>query len=143
MKTTKESSEYFLDNMGDITEFVTFFLKKINSPRCVAFSGEMGSGKTTIITQILSKMGVENIQGSPTYSIIQSYALSNKVNCYHLDAYRIENDKEAYQIGLEELFEEKAYFFVEWPEKIKEFLPTNTIWLYIREIEHNKRLITF
>lgn len=143
MKTTKESSEYILDNMGDITEFVTFFLKKINSPCCVAFSGEMGCGKTTIITQILRKMGVENIQGSPTYSIILSYALPNQLNCYHLDAYRIENDKEAYQIGLEELFEEKAYFFVEWPEKIKEFLPTNTIWLYIREIEHNKRLITF
>ena len=143
MKTTKESSEYILDNLGDITEFVTFFLQTINSPSCVAFSGEMGSGKTTIIAQILSKMGVENIQGSPTYAIIQSYALPNQLNCYHLDAYRIENDKEAYQIGLEELFEEKAYFFVEWPEKIKEFLPTNTIWLYIREIEHNKRLITF
>ena len=143
MKTTKESNQYTLEGTDDLKTFVDVFLKKISQTSCVAFSGEMGSGKTTLISEILKAMGIDNPQGSPTYSIIQSYALPTNQNCYHLDAYRIENTQEAYQIGLEELFEEDAFFFVEWPEKIKEFLPINTIWLYIREIEQNKRLITF
>jgi tRNA threonylcarbamoyladenosine biosynthesis protein TsaE len=143
MKTSKDEEYYILDKIEDIAAFTELFLKKVPRPSCIAISGEMGSGKTTLITAILNAMGVADLQGSPTYSIIQSYILPSKVRCYHLDTYRIENNKEAYEIGLEELFEEDAYFFVEWPEKILEFLPPNTIWMYIREIEHQKRQITF
>lgn len=143
MKTNKDEHHYILNSLEDIALFTDLFFKKVPRQRCIAFSGEMGSGKTTLITAILKAMGIEHLQGSPTYSIIQSYLLPSKVTCYHLDTYRIENNKEAFEIGLEELFEEDAYFFVEWPEKIVEFLPPNTIWVYIREIEHQKRQITF
>ena len=44
-------------------------------------------------------------------------------------------------IGFDEIMGEEAYFFIEWPEKIKSFLPDNTIWVYIRENESNKRMI--
>lgn len=143
MKKIKQTEDYFINDIDEIDSFAELFITKLVGPSCIAFSGEMGSGKTTIITALLKKLGVENTQGSPTYSIIQSYLLPKKENCYHLDAYRIENETEAFQIGLEELFEENAYFFVEWPEKIVNFLPINTIWVYIREVEQNKRLITF
>jgi tRNA threonylcarbamoyladenosine biosynthesis protein TsaE len=143
MKKIKQTEDYFINDIDEIDPFAELFITKLVGPSCIAFSGEMGTGKTTIITALLKKLGVENTQGSPTYSIIQSYLLTKKENCYHLDAYRIENETEAFQIGLEELFEENAYFFVEWPEKIVNFLPINTIWVYIREVEQNKRLITF
>ena len=113
MKTSKDEDYYILNKIEDIAAFTELFLKRVPPQSCIAFSGEMGSGKTTLITAILKAMGVADLQGSPTYSIIQSYILPSKVTCYHLDAYRIENNKEAYEIGLEELFEEDAYFFVE------------------------------
>lgn len=143
MKKIKQTEDYYINDIDEIDAFAELFITKLVGPSCIAFSGEMGTGKTTIITALLKKLGVENTQGSPTYSIIQSYLLPNNENCYHLDAYRIENETEAFQIGLEELFEENAYFFVEWPEKIVNFLPINTIWVYIREVDQNKRLITF
>ena len=104
------------------------------------FTGEMGAGKTTFIRYLLENLGVTDFEGSPTYAIVQQYHLKESI--YHLDCYRLENQAEAFEIGLEELFCESAYFFVEWPEKIESFLPTNIIWVYIRkEDETEKRII--
>jgi len=112
------------------------FLQLFPEPTIFAFDGEMGAGKTTFITQLLKQLGVQEIEGSPTYSIINEYEINN-VKIYHLDCYRIENKKEILNLGLNELLDEKAYFFIEWAEKIDFILPTNAIWVYIRCDEMN------
>lgn len=103
----------------------SLFRKKV----CFAFRGEMGTGKTTLIHCILENNGITSFQGSPTYSIINEYE-SQDGNCYyHIDCYRLKNDFEAFDIGLEELLSEKNHIFIEWPEKINKFLPVDTIWV--------------
>ena len=119
------------------------FLKLFPEPTIFAFDGEMGAGKTTFIAQILKQLGVQEIEGSPTYSIINEYEI-NSVKIYHLDCYRIEQRNEILNLGLDELLDEKAYFFIEWAEKIDFILPTNVIWVYIRNNEiNNSREIAF
>jgi tRNA threonylcarbamoyladenosine biosynthesis protein TsaE len=104
----------------------------IPQPVFVAIQGEMGAGKTTFVQHILRCLGIERPDGSPTYAIIHEYHNKAGIKVYHLDCYRIENEQDILQLGLDELFEENAYFFVEWPDKIEKILPEHANWLYIR-----------
>ena len=105
----------------------------------IALEGEMGSGKTTLTVALLKALGILEPEGSPTFSLIQPYDLPNDKVLYHLDAYRINSDEEALMIGLDELFEEDAYFIVEWPEKIINFLPKQRMILTIENTGFNQR----
>ena len=120
-----------------ISEYRDFF----SQHKCYAFNGEMGVGKTTLIQKILQMYGVKNLQGSPTYSIINEYQSNQGIDLYHLDCYRIKNDQEAFELGLEELLNKKNPIFIEWPENITAFLPPDTIWLRLRVSENQIRTI--
>ena len=116
---------------GDFTSLQEFSHKLFSlGLKKIAFAGNLGAGKTTLIKYLLKHLGEETFDGSPTYSIIHNYNSRHEI--YHIDAYRIDSEKEAFDLGLEELFESEAYFFIEWPEKIKSFLPDDIIWVYIR-----------
>lgn len=132
-----------VDVIEELEAVASEFLSLFPTPTIFAFDGEMGAGKTTFITQLLKQFGIEEIEGSPTYSIINEYAI-NGLKIYHLDCYRIEQRNEILNLGLDELLDEKAYFFIEWAEKIDFILPTNVIWVYIRNNEiNNSREIAF
>ena len=132
-----------VDAIDELEAVAREFLSLFPTPTIFAFDGEMGAGKTTFITQLLKQFGIEEIEGSPTYSIINEYAI-NGLKIYHLDCYRIEHRNEILNLGLDELLDEKAYFFIEWAEKIDFILPTNVIWVYIRNNEiNNSREIAF
>jgi tRNA threonylcarbamoyladenosine biosynthesis protein TsaE len=132
-----------VDAIEELEAVASEFLSLFPTPTIFAFDGEMGAGKTTFINQLLKQFGIEEIEGSPTYSIINEYAI-NGLKIYHLDCYRIEQRNEILNLGLDELLDEKAYFFIEWAEKIDFILPTNVIWVYIRNNEiNNSREITF
>jgi tRNA threonylcarbamoyladenosine biosynthesis protein TsaE len=103
----------------------------------------MGAGKTTFINALLDKLGVKDIEGSPTYAIIQEYPVSKNGKIYHMDCYRIKSISEAVDIGLEEILEEKSYIFIEWAEKIDTLLPDDVIWAYIRNNDELTRQISF
>ena len=109
--------------------------------KCYAFEGEMGVGKTTLIQKILRMYGVTQLQGSPTYSIINEYQSNQGIDLYHLDCYRIKNDLEAFELGLEELLNKKNPIFIEWPENVRAFLPPDTIWLRLNVSENHIRTI--
>jgi tRNA threonylcarbamoyladenosine biosynthesis protein TsaE len=111
-------------------------------PAFVALEADMGCGKTTLVKHILSAAKIEDFEGSPTFAIIQSYDSPIKGLIYHLDCYRIENEQELINLGLEELFEAQAYFFVEWPEKIASILPKPRYRVYIRMESEYTREIT-
>ncbi|MEN9302967.1 MAG: tRNA ((37)-N6)-threonylcarbamoyltransferase complex ATPase subunit type 1 TsaE [Bacteroidota bacterium] len=120
------------------------FLNQFDAPKILLFQGEMGAGKTTFIQQLLRKLGVEHPEGSPTYSIIEEYHTQNGTPIYHLDCFRLESEIEALNIGLYDLLEEKAWFFIEWPEKIEKLLPNDVIWLYLRvNSDTTKRILSY
>lgn len=85
------------------------------------FFGEMGAGKTTLIKAICKTLGVHSVITSPTFSIVNEYQGSDVI--YHFDCYRLKNEEEAYDIGLEEYLDSGRLCLVEWPERIASLLP--------------------
>ena len=127
-----------IESLADVLiNHLDFFSQK----KCFAFVGEMGAGKTTIIQKILNLNGVKNLQGSPTYSIINEYETEEGVILYHLDCYRIKNNVEAFELGLEELLSKKNPIFIEWPKKISAFLPSDTVWVHLEVSDNQTRII--
>lgn len=124
----KESKEFSLETLPILIEHLQ---KMLTDTKVLELHGEMGAGKTTLIIELLKKMGVTDPEGSPTYSLINEYTLDKNTKIYHIDAFRINSSEEAYELGLNELFEENAFFFVEWAEKIINFLPEHRIRLTI------------
>ncbi len=129
-------------DISDIHRSAKEFLDKIGDHRVFCFDAEMGTGKTTFITAVLAAMGIDNIEGSPTYSLVNTYDSQMFGRVYHFDVYRLKNESEAYDIGIEEMLYGEGICFIEWPEKIKNLIPDNAIWVYIRRNEDNSRTLT-
>lgn len=118
------------------------FLDTVGHRKLFAFKAEMGSGKTTFIQALLKCMGIEDPDGSPTYSLVNTYDSPMFGRIYHFDLYRIDSEEEAYDIGIEEMLYGDAICFIEWPEKISDLLPDNVIWSYIRVNQDGSRTIS-
>lgn len=115
-------------------------LEFIKDHKVLAFYGEMGAGKTTFIKAILKHLGVADSMSSPTFSIVNEYALNSGKKAYHFDFYRIKNLNEAFDMGYENYFYSGDYCFIEWPEKVEELLPKNHVKITIN-LEKEKRII--
>jgi len=95
------------------------------------FYGDMGSGKTTLIKAISKVYGIEDMVQSPTFSIVNEYRNTDDIIFYHFDFYRIKNETEALDVGVDEYFESQAYCFIEWPEKIPNLIPDDYLSIKI------------
>jgi len=107
------------------------------------FHGDMGSGKTTFIKAIGKVMGVTDAMSSPTFSIVNEYQITENKTIFHFDFYRIKNETEAYDIGVEEYFDSGHYCFIEWPEKIPTLLPMKYAEVFIKIDDNTHRTIAF
>ncbi len=90
--------------------------------KIILFEGEMGSGKTTLISTMVKILGGDSKASSPTFSIVNEYKVKSDI-VYHFDFYRIKNHIEALDIGIEDYFYSGNWNFIEWPDKIKHLLP--------------------
>ncbi len=104
------------------------------------FYGKMGVGKTTLIKEFLQQLGVKEVSGSPTFSIVNEYEIPNDL-IYHFDFYRIDTLEEAYDMGVEDYLYSGNYVFIEWPEKIESLLPEKAHKLVIERSENGERII--
>lgn len=95
------------------------------------FEGEMGAGKTTLIQSLCKGLMVNTTTGSPTFSIVNEYETQDGGLVYHFDFYRIKNEEEAMDIGVEEYFDSGYFCFVEWPDKIASLWPDEYICIQI------------
>lgn len=87
------------------------------------FEGDMGVGKTTLIKALCRALGVVSMVQSPTFSIVNEYVTHEGKPVYHFDCYRLRNETEALDIGIEEYFDSGNYCFIEWPERISLLWP--------------------
>ena len=113
-----------------------------SSTKIIIFSGQMGSGKTTLISSISKILGSNSTVSSPTFSLINEYELPND-KIYHFDFYRIKNYTEALDIGFEEYLKSDSWNFIEWPEKIYPLLPKGIIHLKLIFVSSEIRLLEF
>ena len=92
--------------------------KQIKNDDTILFYGDLGSGKTFLIKEIVSSLGIKNEVTSPSFSIINQY--EGKCTIYHIDLYRIKNKNEIINTGLEEILSAEAILFIEWPQIIED-----------------------
>lgn len=119
------------------------FISQMDDRTVFAFHGNMGVGKTTFIKAICEELGVEDVINSPTFAIINEYRSATTAELiYHFDFYRINKLSEAEDIGTEDYFYSGALCFIEWPEKIEELLPCDTVHVYITENEDGSRTVS-
>ena len=109
-----------------------------------AFYGQMGAGKTTFINALCHALGVEtDVTNSPSFAIINEYRSDTTAELiYHFDCYRLENVAEAEDIGVEDYFDSGAVCLIEWPERIEELLPDDTVRVDINVQDDDSRLVT-
>lgn len=122
-----------IDTLSQLPAAAQELLRLFGAEKVVAFEGEMGSGKTTIIKALCDCLGVKDNVSSPTFSIVNEYFTENGETIYHFDFYRLKSLREALDIGVEEYFYSGAYCFIEWPEKIGELLPETALRVFIEK----------
>jgi len=114
-----------LDEAG-LAAWGAVFARTLRPPVVVGFSGELGSGKTTLIRAIAAELGVTAAVTSPTFALVHRYD-GTRCTVYHLDAYRLRRPEEARDLGLDDMLaDDCAVILIEWPERLGPALPPLT-----------------
>ena len=107
------------------------------------FFGEMSSGKTTLIKSVGMALGVTEGMSSPTFSLVNEYNAGDGRKIYHFDLYRLKDEKEVFDIGVEEYFDSNGLCLVEWPEKLGGLTPPNSFKIRITPSGPLHRIIEY
>ncbi len=111
---------YKIEDLPNIAKKV---IGAANGKTVWVFEGEMGAGKTTLIKAICKELGVMSTVQSPTFSIVNEYLTDTSETIYHFDFYRLKNETEALDFGIEEYLDSGNICLLEWAEKIDSLLP--------------------
>ncbi len=105
----------------------------------LALNGNLGAGKTTFIQGFAKGLGIKEKILSPTFVIRKRFN-----NFYHIDCYRLKNAKEILELDFKKIISNPENIVaIEWPSRIKKVLPENTIFIYFKFVDKNKREIIF
>jgi tRNA threonylcarbamoyladenosine biosynthesis protein TsaE len=132
------SKPFRLLELGEIAEEL---LHKAGNQKVWLLNGEMGAGKTTLIKALCTALGVRSGMASPTFSIINEYHTAAGEPVYHFDFYRLKNENEALDIGVEEYLDSGRYCFMEWPDKVPSLIPTRYFLINLRIMEKETRFL--
>ena len=108
--------------------------------KVILFNGQMGAGKTTFIKALSKALGVQNATSSPTFSLVNEYQITNGL-VYHFDVYRLKNENEALDFGMEDYLYSGHWCFIEWAEKIPNLIPEKHSVITIEILENGNRNI--
>ena len=106
------------------------------------FYASMGSGKTTLIHAICEYLEVTDTISSPTFALINEYSSPVEGRIFHMDWYRLKDEQEAIQAGMEDAILSDNYCFIEWPEIATELLPENAFVINLELVDENTRKIS-
>lgn len=129
-------------SLKDIESAVKELIPDLDGHPVIAFHGDMGAGKTTFIQAVCKQLKVLDTVSSPTFSIINRYTTEKKDVIFHIDLYRLKDDEEAINAGVEECIYSGHTCFIEWPEKIS-FLPGNTLHVYLEPVNEKERHLMY
>ena len=111
--------------------------------KTLAFHAPMGAGKTTLIKAIVKELDGEDNVSSPTFGLVNEYAkIDGELLGYHFDFYRLEDENEAMDMGLEDYLNTDSWVFMEWPEKIPNLIPEDAQIVHIEIIDEKTRKLT-
>lgn len=129
---------HIIYQVNEVEQVAKVVLKNLSS-KVVLFTGDLGVGKTTLIKAIIKQLGCSENVSSPTFSIVNEYE-SDQGLIYHFDFYRIKDEEEAIQFGIEDyLSNEDSWLFMEWPERISKLLPEEANMITIENHDNASR----
>lgn len=131
------NKNYSLENLPEVAAELIASVEN----KTLLFYGQMGVGKTTLIKEICKQLGVLDTISSPTFSLVNEYQTSKEEKVFHFDFYRIEEEEEALDMGIEEYFDNNAWCLVEWPENIENLLPLDAIQIHLSILNDDQRNI--
>lgn len=131
------NNNYSLENLSEIASEIIVSTKN----KTLLFYGEMGVGKTTLIKEICKELGVLDNISSPTFSLVNEYQTQKNEKVFHFDFYRIDDENEALDMGIEEYFYNNDWCLIEWPENIKNLLPLDAVEIHLTILDDGKRNI--
>ena len=127
----------YIFNLSEIDHIAEQVLHQ-NVAKVILFHGEMGAGKTTFIKALAKALGVEKATSSPTFSLVNEYQAKDGL-VYHFDVYRLKNESEAFDFGIEDYLYSGNWCFIEWAEKIPNLIPDNHSIITLEVLENGNR----
>ena len=132
------NSIFSIDQLNEVAQQII-----ANNPKkVILFHGEMGVGKTTLIKQLCKTLGVTGATSSPTFSLVNEYETNNNQLVYHFDFYRLNNEVEALDMGIDDYLYSSNWCFIEWAEKIPNLIPETHSVITISLLTDGKRSLT-
>ena len=132
---------FIIEGTRDLPNAAKHLLPLIEGYSTVALSGDLGSGKTSLVKAICTLLDVVDDVSSPTFSLINSYLTKDGSYIHHMDLYRLKSIEEALDIGIEEYLDQEELIFIEWPELIRDILPDDTLHLSLEHMDKERRKI--
>ena len=136
-----ESRMTIMNNEQETIEAAINFAKQLAPPAVILLEGELGAGKTCFVRGLCEGLGGDPRQvSSPTFSIMQEYEGVSAERLVNIDAYRLSGEDELATIGWDELLEDtNAIIAIEWPSRIKNALPSETLTIQLEHIDIQTR----
>ena len=113
-----------IEELSKVSDLLISWRDKSN---IIAFYGNMGAGKTTLVKNLCSKLGVNDEVSSPTFALVNEYQTETFDSIFHFDFYRIKSLEEVFDIGYEDYFYGGGLCLLEWPELIDPLMPEHFI----------------
>ena len=126
---------FSLDEINQVAEKIL----SENPQKVILFNGVMGAGKTTLIKALAKKMGVNGSTSSPTFSLVNEYQIPKSQYIYHFDLYRLKDEIEALDMGIDDYLYSGNWCFIEWPDRIVNLLPDKHSVIEIKTLSDGKR----
>lgn len=132
-----------VSSLQQTKEIAVAFSKVLKPPMVVLLNGDLGSGKTTFVKEVVSALGCKDLVTSPTFTLLNTY--NAKFPIYHFDMYRLSSAEEAMNVGFEEYFDKgrlDGVCFVEWAENVEGLIKNIDYVIDIEKKSENCRLFT-
>jgi tRNA threonylcarbamoyladenosine biosynthesis protein TsaE len=140
-----------IKSLKEMNVFAAKFAKTLKGGEVLALTGDLGAGKTAFVKGLAKALGVKQVVQSPTFLLMKCYPLKAHTMDHgprticHVDAYRIENERELMSIGVGEKLEDPAAITViEWADLVKKIIPKRAVWIkFAHGKEASERVIIY
>lgn len=129
------NTNYSLENLPEIAASIIASVEN----KTLLFYGEMGVGKTTLIKEICKQLGVTDNISSPTFSLVNEYQTDQNEKVFHFDFYRITDQNEALDMGIDDYFYNNDWCLIEWPQNVENLLPLESVEIHLSTLKNGQR----